>query len=127
MPDKQIKAVLFDLGETLINFGKFSATELFQQGASLSYDFLKSCGQPVGNFQYYCWRSLVNMRLRQLLSNITGKDFDVLSLFKKIGTKKGIRLNEEQWRHFAWLWYEPLSKIAQVEPKTKETLTTLKN
>jgi len=126
MPDKQIKAVLFDLGETLLNFGKFNSAELFRQGARLSYDFLKSCSQPVGDFQSYYWRCLINLRLRQLLSNITGKDFDVLSLFKKIGIKKGIRLDEEQWRHFAWLWYEPLGKVAQIEPKTKETLTALK-
>jgi putative hydrolase of the HAD superfamily len=126
MPEKEIKAVLFDLGETLLNFGQVNTAELFRQGARLSYDFLKSCGQLTGSFHYYRWQSLIHLRVRQLLSNITGKDFDVLSLFKKIGVKKGIRLNEEQWRHFAWLWYEPLSKIAQVEPETKETLTILK-
>jgi len=126
MPDKEIKAVLFDLGETLLNFGKFSTTELFRQGAKLSYDFLKSCNQPVSKFNHYRRRSLIHLRVRGLLSDITGRDFDALSMFKKIGTKRNIRLNEEQWRHFAWLWYEPLSKIAQIEPETKETLNALK-
>jgi putative hydrolase of the HAD superfamily len=41
--------------------------------------------------------------------------------------KKGIRLDGDQWKHFAWLWYEPLCKIATVEPDIKETLTKLKN
>ena len=50
----EIKAVLFDLGETLLNFGKVKTTRLFRQGAKLSYDFLKSSGQPVGGFEYYC-------------------------------------------------------------------------
>ena len=127
MPDKKIKAVLFDLGETLLTYGKFNTTRLFRQGARLSYDFLKSCGQPVGNFSYYCWRNLIALRIRHCLSNITKNDFNSLLLLRGIGTKKGIRLDRQQWRHFAWLWYEPLSKIGKVEPKTAETLTALKN
>ncbi len=127
MPDKKIKAVLFDLGETLVNFGKIKAGRLFRQGARLSYDFLKSCGQPVGNFQYYRWRNLLALRIRHLLSNITKNDFNSLALLRGIGIKKGIRLDGQKWRQFAWLWYEPLSKVATTEPKIKETLTALKN
>ncbi len=54
MPDKKIKALLFDLGDTLLDFGKINPGEIFRQGARLSYDFLKSRGQPVGNYKYYC-------------------------------------------------------------------------
>ena len=126
MSDKNIKAVLFDLGETLLSFGKVNTTRLFRQGARLSYDFLKKTGQPVGNFNYYCWRNLIALRLRHLLSNITKKDFNSLLLLRWLGTKKGVVLDRQQWRHFAWLWYEPLSKIARVEPEAAKTLTTLK-
>lgn len=126
MPNKKIKAVLFDLGDTLLNFGKINKSRIFQQGARLSYDFLQSCGQPVGNFKFYYWRNLVPLRIRHWLSSITGKDFDALALLKKTGTKKGIKLTEQQWQHLAWLWYKPLSKIGRAEPKTKETLTVLK-
>ena len=121
-----IKAVLFDIGETLLNFGKVNTTRLFREGARLSYDFLQSCGQPVGNFEYYCWRNLIALHVRHWLSHITKKDFNSLVLLRGIGTKKGIRLDRQQWRHFAWLWYEPLSKAAQTEPKTKEALAALR-
>jgi len=126
LPTKKIKAVLFDLGDTLLNFGRIDKPRIFQQGAKLSYDFLKSQGQQVGNFKYYYWRNLVLLRIRHWLSCITRRDFDALVLLKKSGTKKGIKLSEQQWQHLAWLWYEPLSKIGQAEPKTKETLTVLK-
>lgn len=122
----KIRAVLFDFGETLLTFGKVNTTRIFRQGARLSYDFLKNQGQPVGNFEYYCWRNLIAVRLRRWLSNITRKDFDALELLKKVGTKKGIKLEQQQWEHLAWLWYEPLSKIAKAEPNIVETLTTLK-
>ncbi|HUS72341.1 MAG TPA: HAD family hydrolase [Sedimentisphaerales bacterium] len=126
MPDKKIKAVLFDLGETLLNFGRVNKSRVFQQGARLSYDFLKSCGQPVGSFNYYCWRNLLALRIRHWLSNVTGKDFNALLLLRGIGTKRGIRLDRQQWRHFAWLWYEPLRKVAKTESNITETLTKLK-
>jgi len=122
----EIKAVLFDLGETLLDFGKIKTTRLFRQGARLSYDFLKSCGQPVGCFEYYCWRNLIALRFRHLISNITKKDINSSALLRGIGKKKGIKLDGQQWRHFAWLWYEPLSKIATTEPGIAETLEALK-
>jgi HAD superfamily hydrolase (TIGR01549 family) len=126
MSDKRIKAVLFDLGETLLNFGKVNATPLFRQGARLSYDFLKSLRQPVGNFEWYFWRNLIRVRIWHWFSNIMRRDFDALELLRKVGTKRGAWLSPEQWQHLAWLWYEPLSKLAKTESRTKETLTELK-
>jgi HAD superfamily hydrolase (TIGR01549 family) len=126
LPDKKIKAVLFDLGETLLTFGRVDKSRIFGQGARLTYDFLKKQGQPVGSFRYYYWRNLLLLRIRFWLTGITKRDFDALTLLKKSGTKRGIKLSEQQWRHLAWLWYEPLSKVGRPEPKTKETLTVLK-
>jgi putative hydrolase of the HAD superfamily len=123
--EAKIKAVLFDLGETLLNFGRFSATRAFRQGARLSYDYLKSCGQPVGNFEYYCWLNLIVLRVRHIISGILKNDFNSTALLRRLGRRKGVTLDGDQWRHFAWLWYEPLSKIATIEPKIKETLAAL--
>lgn len=122
-----IKAVIFDLGETILNFGRFSPVSVFRQGARLSYDFLNSCGNQVGNFEYYCWRNLIALRWRNLISNITRNDFNSSAFQRGNGTKKGIKLDAEQWRHYSWLWYEPLSKVAKIEPDIKQTLTSLKN
>lgn len=126
MSETKVKAVLFDFGETLLNFGKVSTAGLFRRGARLSYDFLKSCGRPVGNFRYYCWRNLFWLRACHLISRLRGKDFDSLALLKKQGVKKGNSLSHEQWRQLAWLWYEPLSKIGRTEPDIEQTLARLK-
>jgi HAD superfamily hydrolase (TIGR01549 family) len=127
MPNNKIKAVLFDLGETLLNFGKLNPMEIFRQGARVSYDFLKSRGQPIGSFRYYCLWYMAALYFRRIVSAVTGNDFNSLALLRWVGMKKGVRLDGQQWRQFAWLWYEPLSKIATVEPDIKETLAKLKN
>jgi HAD superfamily hydrolase (TIGR01549 family) len=126
LAQKKIKAVLFDLGETLVNFGKVNTTRLFLQSARHTYQFLKDNGQPVGSFRPYCFRNLFHLRFRYLWSNITGKDFDALELLKKVNARYVVQLTDQQWQQLAWLWYEPLSNISEVEPKLKETLSALK-
>jgi len=126
MPGKKIKAVLFDLGETLLDFGRINTTKIFRQSAKLTYEFLQSCNKPLGNFQWYCWHSMIAFRFHCLVSSLTGKDFNALLLLKKIGIKKGFTLDEDQLRQLGWLWYEPLAKLARIEPRLKATLASLK-
>lgn len=121
----KIKAVFFDFGETLLNFGRLNTPRLFRQSAKLSYTFLKSLGQPVGRFKRYCFKNLFHLRIRYWLSNIIKKDFDTLELLKKVNRK--LKLTDSQWQHLAWLWYEPLSKLAKLESDLVQTLTTLKS
>lgn len=121
-----IKAVVFDLGETLLNFGKVETMRVFGQSARLTYDYLMSHGQPAGNFWWYFIRNIAAIQVRTFWGDITGRDFDALSLLKRFGIRRGYTLSEEQWREVGWLWYEPLSRIVKVEPDIKETLAKLK-
>ncbi len=125
-PNSMIKAVLFDFGETLVNFGQVSTTRLFRQSARMSYDFLKALDQPLGNFEWYCWRNLISLRLRHLFTNMVGRDFDALKVLRKSNEKRGVRLDDKQWRELVWIWYEPLTKVSWVETGTKQMLTELK-
>jgi putative hydrolase of the HAD superfamily len=124
--ETQIKAVVFDLGETLLNFGKVETMRVFRQSATQTYDYLISHGQPAGKFWWYFIRNIAAIQVRNLWGKITGRDFDALSLLKSFGIRRGYKLSEEQWREVGWLWYEPLSRIAKVEPDIKETLGKLK-
>ena len=80
--EKTVKAVLFDLGETLLNFGRVKTFEIFTEGARLSYDFLKNNGQQPKGFNRYCINSLTSLYLRRVISKITGNDFDSLEVLK---------------------------------------------
>ncbi|NIA16898.1 MAG: HAD-IA family hydrolase [Planctomycetes bacterium] len=122
----QIQAILFDIGETLLNFGKVDAAALFKEGTSLAYDFLKKLGVPLGSFRIYLIRHSLAIRLHLLLSAVRGRDFDSYEVLKKIQIRKGIQLKRQQWIDYARLWYEPLRKIASVEPDITETLKELK-
>lgn len=123
----QIQAVLFDIGETLLNFGRVDATKLFKEGTSLAYDFLKKLGIPLGSFRIYLIRHLLAIRLHLLWSAIRDRDFDSYKVLKKMQARKAARLKRQQWIDYAQCWYEPLKKIARVEPDIIETLKKLKD
>ncbi len=49
--------MVFDLGETLLNFGKVETMRSFGKAQRLTYDYLMSHGQPAGSFWWYFIRN----------------------------------------------------------------------
>jgi len=128
MNDKagQIRAVLFDLGDTLINFGKVSALNLFGKSCRRTYYFLKHSNQPVGNYSLYYLKNISNIYFQLLSSKISGKDFDAYDVLKKNCRKYGIELDNEQTEELLWLWYQPLYQKSTTEENLEDTLKQLK-
>jgi putative hydrolase of the HAD superfamily len=125
LAQRKVRAILFDLGETLVNFGKVDSGKVFKEAGKRSYQFLKGLGQPVGPFRGYFWRNMWGLYVRYYISLVTGRDFDSLALLKKYGTRKGFHLNEQQWEELNWLWYEPLRRQSWAEPALADTLGKL--
>ncbi len=127
MEQKTIKAVLFDLGDTLVNFGKVDRATLFMEAARNSYDYLKRAGQPVGSFRLYVWRNVFGMRSKTAISGIIGRDFDSLEVLRYSGSQQGWNLTDEQWEDVNKCWYEPLKRRGQIEGDLGETLGKLRD
>jgi len=121
-----IKAVLFDLGDTILEFGRVNKIKAFWAGAKSTYAFLKTHGQPVSPLPWYFLRNLVRLRTKYLISNLLRQDFDSLYLLQTVGARLGVSFSPQQWEQFAWLWYEPLSRHARIEEGLAQTLDTLR-
>lgn len=125
MPGGRIKAVIFDLGGTLVSFDRIRMLKATWEGARSSYDYLCATGLRPGPYLLYAWTSTLRLRWQLLMTAITGRDFDVIELFKRVGRKKGIDLSPSQWEQLAWAWYQPLLRIARSEPDLPRTLKVL--
>ena len=125
MSKRRIEAVFFDLGETLLKFGRLDRDRLFAEAAQWSYAYLKEQSQPVGSFGAYRLFYLWGIRWHVFKSWVTGNDFDSLELLKEYGRKKGFTLSEAQWEELNWQWYKPLADLGGVIDGTKETLQKL--
>ncbi len=123
---RTIEAVLFDLGDTLIDYGRVNVSHLFDEGAKRSYEYLRSLDQPVGSAFFYSLRNLLAIRWHYLLSQFKRKDFDSLELLRKIGTRGGYTMNAQQWEDLSWQWYAPLGEAATAEPDLAQSMEKLK-
>jgi putative hydrolase of the HAD superfamily len=122
---RHIEAVVFDLGETLLNFGRLDRAQLLNDAVRQSYNYLNELSQPVGSYGAYRLLHLWGIRWHLLKSWITGDDFNSLELLKAYGKKRGFTLSEAQWEELNWQWYRCLSPLGQVEPGAAEALRQL--
>ena len=119
---RRIKGILFDLGDTLLDFGKVDVLNLFEAGARLSYDYLEQLNQPLPPFEKYHRKQLWAIRWNYFKSRIINREFNALDVIGRVSESMGHSLAHRDKVELAWLWYEPLSKCATVEDGTSEML-----
>ncbi|OXU14917.1 HAD family hydrolase [Sedimentisphaera salicampi] len=119
------RAVLFDFGDTIVNFGPFDQKELIKKACGDSYRYLSNLGQRLPSMKNYIRRILITIKLKLMWSDITGNDFDAMDVLKKTGRKFGHQLTHQQWLELLRIWYSPLMEIGQVEKNFRETIDKL--
>ncbi len=121
MMTKRIAGILFDLGDTLLDFGKVDVSSLFESGARRAFEYLDSLGHQLPSFTKYHRQQLWAIRWNFLKSRFTRREFNALETLGRLSNKTG-QLSEAQAVELAWRWYEPLSRCATVEDGLRETL-----
>ncbi len=111
----RIQGILFDLGDTILDFGPINTLELFARGARLAYRYLQGLGQPLPAFQKFHRRQLRAVQWHYLKSRLTRREFNSLDVLGRLSRKMGQRLTPPQTEELAWLWYEPLSRCVTIE------------
>lgn len=119
---RRIEGILFDLGDTLLDFGELDVRALFESGARLAYEYLKSLGQPLPAFSRYHLMQLWSVRWNYFKSRITRREFNAMDIMGRLSRRMGHRLSDDQLLELAWRWYQPLSNVATVESGLRELL-----
>ncbi|MFP4052250.1 MAG: HAD family hydrolase [Phycisphaerae bacterium] len=122
---RRLQGILFDLGDTILNFGKVDVHMLFEAGARRAHDYLKEIGQPVPSLARFHRRQFWAIRWSYFISHFTRREFNSLDLMTQISHKMGQDLTREQAEELAWKWYEPLSEHATVEPGTRDMMQAI--
>ena len=122
---RKIKGILFDLGDTLIDFAHVSMTAMFRQGARLGHAYLQELGKGVPGFRKFHYHQLWAIRWNYIKARVTGREFNSLDVMRHFARKWGYELSEAESLELAWRFYKPLSKAATVVPGAEETLAAL--
>lgn len=127
MSERRIKGVLFDLGETLLDYRHVNISRMFKAGTRLAHKYLLELDKPVPSFRRYHFTKMIAVRWNYLKSLITGREFNSLSTLAQLNTKMDIHLTREQTLELARLWYRPLGRSAVLDPDALEILRQLKD
>lgn len=113
---------MFDLGDTLLDFGRLDIPSLFQAGARMAHEYLQSLGLELPSLAKYHRQQLWAIRWHYFKSRFTRKEFNSLDLLGRLSAKLGHSLTSEQTVELAWMWYKPLHQCATVESGLAELL-----
>lgn len=118
----RIKGILFDFGETIIDFGRVDLPALFKRGTKLAYEYLVDRGHSLPPFKKYLRTQLRAVHWNVFKSRITRSEFNALDVIRRISDGQGLQLDHEHLVALAALWYEPLRQCASMEPGVLEML-----
>jgi len=123
---RTIRGILFDLGDTLLDFGDVNINELFRKGSRLAYDYQAARDHNLPPFERYNRQQMRAVRWKYFLSHITRREFSALDLIDHMNRRAGRKLPREELVQLAWLWYQPLGEQATLEPNLRRTLIDLR-
>ena len=120
-----LRAILFDLGDTLIDFEPMDTRAVFRTGAASTYEFLQARGHALPPFNIYCRRQFWAVRWAYLYAKLRRREFNGLNLLESFCASIGIHLDRTALLDLAWLWYAPLTDHSGAEEDLSTTLTDL--
>lgn len=124
---RRIQAVLFDLGNTLLDFDcqNDEIAGMLEAGARRAYHFLKQQGYNLRSFSNFYHRQARYILWRTALSRLVRRDFNALHTLGHVTRGMGLKLSPEQLQELCWEWYAPLSNTATIEAELREVLEWL--
>lgn len=120
-----IEAVLFDLGDTLLDFDPLPQRELFHSAALATYEHLKTRGCTLPEFPRYFSKHIWMVRWAYITSLLKGREIDSFSAIQHWCRKSGYPADDEAVRELIWLWYQPIIPRSHVEPDVIPALRQL--
>ena len=121
-----LETILFDLGDTLLHFGRTDLEATFRKGVNSAYEYVKGLGQPVPSLARYYRMHRWLIRVCVLYSRFRHRDFNALNALTWGAKRLGQELTPEQIDELCWCYYHHLADQARIEPKVADSLDELR-
>lgn len=121
-----IEAILFDLGDTLIQFGQVDHELMFRRAVRQTYRMWARHQPAMPDLRRYYLHQWFAVRWGYLKSVLRNREVDAIRLMRRACRKLSLNAPDEFFVELTWAWYEPLARIATLEPGTYRTLAELK-
>ena len=122
-----IRAVLFDLDDTLVDFPPADPRALFELGAGRVYAYLTARGCSLPAFEPFCRRQRRIARRIALSTWLSGGEADGRRLLRRLCKDYGLQRDAASLVKLGWLWYEPVLENAELAADVIPTLAALRD
>jgi HAD superfamily hydrolase (TIGR01509 family) len=125
-----IDAILFDLGDTIIDFGvgRREAELLFREGAKLTYDYLDNHRHPnLPSFDRYFRVHYRLMRRAYVWSKLSRRDFSYQDILTRAAARLRLALTDVDIHFLAQLWYQPIAGASSTDTGVRGMLEQLRH
>lgn len=122
-----IRAVLFDLGDTLLDFQPMDRLALFRGVAETTYRFLKSRGCALPAFETYYRQHIWAVRREYIWATLRGREIDSARAMQRFCAKQGYPTDDAFITDLLWMWYQPIIPRSSVAADVIPTLQSLRD
>ena len=117
-----VRAVLFDLGDTLFDLQTNDPHRYLVQGIRLAHRYLVERGFGPPPAERYLPRILRALRRAYLWSRITLREIQLLDLIVRTHRKMGIELDDASAEQYARQCHQPIRRVFNAAPGAHETV-----
>lgn len=121
------KAILFDLGDTLLDFQPMDRPALFRGVAETTYGFLERRGCALPAFATYYRRHIWAVRRAYVWATLRGREIDSVRAMQRFCAKQGYPTDEAFITDLLWMWYQPIIPRSSVARDVIPTLQRLRD
>jgi len=121
-----LRAVLFDVGSTLVDYDESLMYQQYVEGSVRAHAYIASLGVAVPAYATFFRRVTRRLKLSSVLKGLRRKEIDAAGLFVKAFRRMGFALDEAQSQKMTEIWFGPTSEDAYVYPETVSTVTAIR-
>jgi FMN phosphatase YigB (HAD superfamily) len=122
-----IQAVLFDLGNTLIEHMPISDRALFHHAARHTYSFLGANGCALPTFEKYYRTQRRALRWERFKSKLFSREMDSRAMLRRMCIDLRLQRDPGTINKLGWAWYEPVVERSSLAADVLPTLQHLRD
>lgn len=122
---RAIRAVMFDLGDTLIHFGEVDRSRLFERASRRTYRMWAGRNDRMPDFRRYHLHQWFAMHWGFLKQVVLRREINAERYVRRACRKLCLSAEDEFFRDLVREWYTPLKEVATLDPAVHDVLREL--